>query len=142
MNEELQKYIKIKLKIKANKTKMTDNIAVYKKQWNYVGCLNKDFKQNYFDSLDTKKGAKPFWNVCKPYFSNKNSRGDTNIMLIEKDELILSEMKIATTFSNFFSQIGTSLKLFILSKVLSNVTCPLMNYDRIDCTVVKYKHHS
>ena len=55
MNEELQKYIKIKLKIKANKTKMTDNIAVYKKQWNYVGCLNKDFKQNYFDSLDTKR---------------------------------------------------------------------------------------
>ena len=43
---------------------------------------------NYFIDLDIKKDSKPFWNVYKSYFSNKHSKGDTN-MLIEKDELIL-----------------------------------------------------
>ena len=30
--------------------------------------LNKESKHNYFDSLDAKKGFKPFQNVYKPYF--------------------------------------------------------------------------
>ena len=58
------------LKIRANKTTMPTNIAAYKKQGNYVNYLNK-WSKHYFDCLETKKGTKPFWNVCKPNFSNK-----------------------------------------------------------------------
>ena len=48
------------LKNKANKVKATSNIAAYEKQHNYVVRVKKKSKHNYFDSLDTEKGAKPF----------------------------------------------------------------------------------
>ena len=56
--------------------------------------LNKDSKE-----------PKPFWNACKLYFTNKHSKGDTSIMLVEKEELILSEKKICSTFNKYFSNI-------------------------------------
>ena len=58
---------------------------MYKKQRNYV-------KFKYFNNLDRKKDAKPFWHKCKRYFSNKHSRGDTNIMHKEKEEILLENM--------------------------------------------------
>ena len=92
--------LRSKLKNKANKFKIIADIAAYKRQRNYVVHLNKQSKHNYFDSLYTKKGPRQFWNVCKPQFSNKHSKKDTSIILVEKDKLTLSEMKIATTFSS------------------------------------------
>ena len=59
-----------KLKNKANKTKVTADIAVYKKQRNYIVRLNKESKLNYFDSLDTKKGFLVFVSLI---FSNINT---------------------------------------------------------------------
>ena len=55
MNKELRKAIMLrsKLKNKANKTKTTTNIADNKKQCNYVACLNKESKHDYFHSLHT-----------------------------------------------------------------------------------------
>ena len=101
-NKELGKAIMLrsKLKNKANKTKIDVDIAAYKKQRNYVVALNQKSKYNYFNNLDVSKGVKPFWKTCKPYFSNKHSRGDTSIILIEKNELILNNRKIATTFKD------------------------------------------
>ena len=89
-----------KLKNKANKTKSDVDIADYKKQRNYVVALNQKSKYNYFNNLDVNKGVKTFWKTSKPYFPNKHSRGDTSIILIEKNELILNNRKIATTFKD------------------------------------------
>ena len=101
MHEELRKSIlRSKLKNKANKTRSTADIAGTKKQCNYVICLNTESKHNYVNNLDTKNRAKPSRNDWKPYFPN--NRGDTSIMLVEKDELILNEMKL-TLFSVTFS---------------------------------------
>ena len=72
-----------KLKNKANKTEHPLDIKMYKKQRNYVVGLNKQCKFEYLNNLDCKKDTKPFWYKCKPYFPNKHSRGDTNIMLKE-----------------------------------------------------------
>ena len=36
-----------------------------------------------------------FWDKCKPYFSNKHAKGDSNIMYIEKDEILLKNKKIS-----------------------------------------------
>ena len=69
-------------KIKANKTKDLIDIKNYKKQWNYVANINKGSKLEYNDS-------KPFWVNCKPYFTNKHNKADTDIMLSENGELIL-----------------------------------------------------
>ena len=75
---------------------------MYKKQINYVVGLNKQCKFEYLNNLDCKKDTKPFWDKCKPYFSNKHSRGDTNIMLEENGEILLKIDVVANTFSKIF----------------------------------------
>ena len=102
-----------KLKNKANKTKHPVDIKMYKKQRNYVVGFNKQAKFEYFNNLDCKKDTKLFWDKCKPYFSNKHSRGDNNIILKEKGEILLQNDAIANTFSNFFDSI---VKFFNLLK--------------------------
>ena len=92
--------LRSKFRNKANKIKSDVDIAAYKKQRNYVVVLNQKSKYNYFNNLDVSKGVKPFWKTCELYFSNKHSRGDTSIILIEKNELILNNRKIAITFND------------------------------------------
>ena len=92
----MRKAIKLRSKFKnwANKSKGTRDIKMYKQQHNLLVCLNKDSKYSYFSNLKIRKESKPFWNVCNFCFTNKRSRGNTNIMLVEKQELIISETGI------------------------------------------------
>ena len=90
------------LKSKANKTKSVDDLIKYKKQRNLVVKLNKNCKKEFFDNLETKNNSKLFWDKCKPYFSNKYSKGDSDILLIEKDELLLKNKKVADVFNSYF----------------------------------------
>ena len=69
-----------KLKNKANKTKDPTDIRNCKKQRNYV--MNKEAKLEYFSKYESDD-SKPFWINCKPYFTNKHSEADTDIMLGE-----------------------------------------------------------
>ena len=91
MNKTLRKAIMLrsKLKNRANKSKDTRDIKMYKQQRNLVVRLNKDSKYSYFSNLDIRKESKPFWNACTPYFTNKHSRDDTSIMLVEKKEFLV-----------------------------------------------------
>ena len=100
------------LKNKANKTKSVEDLIKYKKQRNLVVKLNKNCKKEFFDNLETKGNSKSFWNKCKPYFSNKHSKGDSDILLIEKDELLLKNKKVADVFNSYFQSITDSLDLF------------------------------
>ena len=83
-----------KLKNKTNKTKYPVDIKIYKKK-NYLAGSNKQAKFEYFNNLDCKRDTKPFWDRCKPYFSNKHSRRDTNIILKENGESLLKNDVIA-----------------------------------------------
>ena len=49
--------------------------------------LNRDSKLRYLDDIEISKNSKPFWNECKPYFSNKHAHGDSKIILIEKEKI-------------------------------------------------------
>ena len=126
------------LKNKVNKTKSDVDIAAYVKQQNYVVALNEKSKYNYFNNLDVSKGVQPFWKTCKPYFSNKHSRGDTSIIRIEKNELILNNRKIATTFNDYFSETVPSLNLF---KWPGKVKSSANNRGIIDSIVLKSHDH-
>ena len=55
-----------KLKNKANRTKLQNYIAKYKKQQNLLVKLNRDSKLCYFDNIEISKNSKPFWIECKP----------------------------------------------------------------------------
>ena len=101
-----------KLKNKANKTKSVDDLLKYKKQRNLVVKLNKNCKKEFFDNLEIKNNSKLFWDKCKPYFSNKHSKGDSDILLIEKDELLLKNKKVADVFNSYFQSI-TDLLIYL-----------------------------
>ena len=80
-----------RLKNKANKTKKPIVISNFKKQCKYVVNLNKQAKFEYFSSYNSAD-SKPLWVICKPYFSNKYSKDDTDIVLNENGDLILKNV--------------------------------------------------
>ena len=105
------------LKRKASRTKQQEDITKYKKQRNLVVKLNRETKLHYFNNLETSKNSKPFWDKCRPYFSNKHVHVDSKIILIEKKEittntneivqketLLVNNDKIAKTFNKHFAE--------------------------------------
>ena len=54
---------------------------------------------------------KPFWVRCKPHFTNKHSKADTDIRLSENGELILKNKEIANTFNDHFGSVVDNLGL-------------------------------
>ena len=112
INKELRKGImkRSRFKNKANQTKKPIDITNFKKQRNYVVNLNKQAKFEYFSSYNST-GSKPFWVNCKPYFSNKYSKADTDIALNENRDLILKNEEIAKTFNDYFDAIVDNLDL-------------------------------
>ena len=92
-----------RLKNKANKSKQPTDIASYKKQRNLVVSLNRQSKLDYFNSISSSKDTKPFWKQCKPYFSNKHAVGDSKIVLIENDKMMLVNESVSEKFNNYFS---------------------------------------
>ena len=109
INKELRKAImkRSRLKNKANKTKKPIDISNFKKQRNYVVNLNKQAKLEYCSSYNSGD-SKPFWVNCKPYFSNKYNKADTDIVLSEKGDLILK----AKIFNDYFGAIIDNLDLY------------------------------
>ena len=62
--------------------------------------LNKKHKKKYFENLKIATRSKPFWDKCKPYFSNKHAKGDSNITLIEKGEILRKNKKTADVLNS------------------------------------------
>ena len=82
------------LKSKANRTKRPKDFSDCKKQRNLVVRLNKEKRIDYFENLETSKNSKPFWNKCRSYFSNKHAHGESKIILIEKENVILNSNEV------------------------------------------------
>ena len=87
------------LKIKIMKLKSKNDVFEYKKQHNLNVKVKKHCEKRFFDNLETKNKSKPFWSTSKPYFFNKHSKGDADILLIEKSKVFLDNRKVANVFS-------------------------------------------
>ena len=99
-----------RLKNKANKGKDPTDIRNYKKQRYYVVNLNEEAKLEYFSEYESNYN-KLFRLNCKPYFTNKHSKADTDIILRENGELILKNKEILNTFNDHFGCIVDNLGL-------------------------------
>ena len=108
-----------RLKNKANKTEKPIDISNFKKQCNYVVNLNKQGKFEYFSSYNSAE-SKPFWVNCKPYFSNKYSKPNTDVVLNENDDLMLKNKENAKTFNYYFGSIANNLDFHHLENKLSS----------------------
>ena len=151
VDKNLRKAIMIRseLKSKANRTKRSKYISDYKKQRNLVVRLNKERRIEYFENLETSKNSKPFWNKCKPYFSNKHAHGESKIILIEKEnvtltsnevveseKLIVKNDEIAKIFNKHFSETVDKLNIFEWPSCESEYT-----EDQLTNIINKYKSH-
>ena len=69
-------------------------------------------KKQFFNNLNPKfvSDNKLFWKIVKPLFFSKVSY-NANIKLIDKDEIIQSDQKVAETLDRFFKNFVFSSKL-------------------------------
>ena len=101
-----------RLKNKAKRTKAPVDIVNYKKQRNVLVSLNPRAKYEYFNEVSNSESSRPFWETCKPYFSNEHARGDSKIMLIESDRMLLKNEEVGKVFNQYFGHITDSLDLY------------------------------
>ena len=116
------------LKIKQIKLKTISTSEIKKKQRKIIVNLNEEAKLHYFNNYDSTN-TKPLWENCKPYFSNKHSKANTDIILSENGDLILKNDKIANTFNDYSESIVENMNLynwedkpFSISDIIKNIT--------------------
>ena len=98
--------------------------------------LNKKTKHEFFNKLPTDND-KPFWKICKPYFSNKNPKYSSNIILTENKEIYLKEKDVAHTFNEYFGTIVQSFDLYKWPEIKQS-----SGNDNVIVNIInKYKHH-
>ena len=113
--------------------------------------LNRESNTKYFDNVQTSKNSKPFWDKCKPYFSNKHVHGDSKIILTEKENIITNKNEvvqketllvnngeIAETFSNHFSESVENLNAF---KWPFNEKYENMQNENLTTKIKKFENH-
>ena len=85
------------------KTLTEKSLKEYQKQSNYVSKLNKTQNKMFFNSLNTSlvSDNRKFWKNIKPLSSNTGNYGD-NIKLVENEEIINDDTKVAEELINFF----------------------------------------
>ena len=123
-----------RLKNKAKRTRSPIDIVNYKKQRNLVVSLNRQAKYEYFNEVSNSESSRPFWETYKPYFSNKHARGDSKIMLIENDKMLLKNEEVGKVFNQYFGHITDSLDLY---EFPDEKVCERL--DDIDNIIVKIK---
>ena len=104
--------LRSRLRNKLNKDKNKRNTRNYKKQRNYCVKLLRKTKKEYFSNINVNdlSDSKKFWKIVKPRFSNKCKTANS-IILVEGENIIKDDQKIANTFNDFFVNITKTLKL-------------------------------
>ena len=94
---------KSELESKYVKKKTSENLKSHKKQRNFCSELYKKERKNYYKRLDLNNVTdnKKFQKTVEPSFSHKVTTFP-KISLVENDEIILDESKVANLFSTFF----------------------------------------
>ena len=114
MNKQIWKENMKRSKLRINFLKTRNNSVKvnYNKQGNFCVSLIRSEKSKYFANLNIKDVTdnKKIWKTIKPCFSDK-SKNSERIVLIENDEIVLEDGKVALTLSMIFSNIVTSLNI-------------------------------
>ena len=106
MNSTLSKAVTKRSRLKnifQNKPTKNNELA-YKRYRNYCTNLFKREKKKYYENIDTKQitDNKKFWKTVKPLFSEKITE-KRSIILVDDNEIISKDKKVADTLNEFFS---------------------------------------
>ena len=101
------------------KNKTVANWERYRKKRNECVKLTKMVKRQYFQNLNINcvKDNKTFWKAVKPYLSNK-VKTTSNIVLVENEEIISDNNKIAEIMNDYFVNITKELNIPHLNPAL------------------------
>ena len=106
MTKQLNKTIMDRSSIKSRYLKWPSrkNFLELKKAKSLYKNLTKKAKKQYFKSVSSKDLAtnKQFWNVVKPFFSNKTFDSDDHILINEKGKIVDNEVKLVELFNSYF----------------------------------------
>ena len=145
VSKKLRKEIMARSRLKSIANKTGKDIDLYKfgKQRNPVN-FNKKEKKNFLNSLSIGNDSKPFWETCKPYFLNKGIKSSGNIIISDKEYLILKEIEVMREFNVNFQSITSSLILMKWSDLSEslNESDPIksvVNKDKNDHSIKKIK---
>ena len=140
MTKALRKAVmkRSKLESKFVKNKTSENLKSYKKQRNFCSKLYKKERKKYYERLDLNNVTdnKKFWKTVKPFLSDKVTTFP-QITLVESDEIISNESKVANSFSNLFENAIHSLG--IKTNESSNDNYSLKN--PVEIAIKKYEQH-
>ena len=105
-----------------SKTLTEKSLKAYKKQKNYVSRLYKKERKMFFNSLNSSviSDNRKFWKTVKPLFSNKGNYGN-KIKLVENEEIIDDDTKVAEELNNFFKTAVASLDIHRNPYTVENV---------------------
>ena len=103
MTKELSKVVmnKSKTRNKYIKQLSRENFLAIKTAKNYSNNLTRTTKKNFFQNV-TKSGFasdKKFWNIVKPFLTNKGFLTDDNISINFNDNLVTDKTKLANLFN-------------------------------------------
>ena len=128
------------LETKYFKKKTLSSLKAYKKQKNYCSRLYKKERKAFYNNLNPSFVCdnKLFWKTVKPLFSNKVN-SSTNIKLVEDEEIVQDNDKVADILNSFFKNAVASLGIeensYIVSQDFINIS------DPIDRAITKYHIH-
>ena len=135
--------VRSRLKSKYQKTKAKNDRINYQKQRNLCkkirdSAIKSDFEKSF---ADIKDSSKKFYDIIKPYLSNKGSLVTSDIKLVESNNIVTNDLDMANIFNNYYTNIveyttGTA------PKSLADTLPPLTPLDRIINEIkVKFKNH-
>ena len=109
MNKELRKaiYTRSRLRNKFCKSPSKENEALYKKQRNKCVSLRRKSIKKYFNDITNYGIAtnKNFWNLIKPFLTNKGHLNHQDIMIFDGKKIITNETELVEVFNNHYINI-------------------------------------
>ena len=109
ISREMRKaiYTRSRLRNKFCKNPSEENERKYKRQRNLFVSLRRKAIKQYFSNI-TSKGIvtnKEFWKTIKPFLTNKGCLENSDIMLINDDEMVTDDKTLAKTFNEHYINI-------------------------------------
>ena len=108
---------------------------------NYCSRLYKKERKEFFNNLNPSfvKDNKIFWKTVTPFFSGKGNLR-SQIKLIENDELIQNDDKVAETLNTFFKNAVSTLDINENSYIVNNESSTIL--DPVERAIKKYEIHA
>ena len=149
MTKDLQKAIMLRTRLrnKSLKLKTIESYNAYKRQRNICTYLVRKAKKDYYSNLDPNKVCdnKKFWSIVKPLFSEK-CINNTNITLIENNDIINDDVEVAHKLNDFFSTAVSKLDNNINNNIIidddddgTDQIMKAINKYRIHPSIIKIK---